>query len=224
MTPHVYLTEEENREIDERRIATGQKRFRSAQEDLVRLVFTDLPRVLADLKAREIEYKEVWDQALVAGEVVGVGPADNTSLSALICGIGDVAAERLERLKGERDRQYEFNAGSIAKIAALEQEVSELREAAQREYDSSVPLLCADHAQIWYAERNHIKIPANGCIACSALKEDRELRKEVHELRQRIAEHDRLVAESRTLRWLKDNLHSMVLEAVTKAMEGEKEK
>ena len=38
----------------------------------------------------------------------------------------------IERLTGERDRQYEYNVGQIAKQAELEAEIERLREALVR--------------------------------------------------------------------------------------------
>jgi hypothetical protein len=60
--------------------------------------------------------------------------------------------ERIATLAGERDRQYEFNAGAIAKIAALEAQVADLKERAQ--YADS---LYQNNAHRLSIENDHLK-------------------------------------------------------------------
>lgn len=38
------------------------------------------------------------------------------------------AADEIERLTGERDRQYDYNCGQIIRVASLEAEIERLRE------------------------------------------------------------------------------------------------
>ena len=57
-----------------------------------------------------------------------------------------------------------------------------------REHQSALNLLCGDHAQIWYTERHLIKVPESGCIVCTQIQQDQELRKQIADLERRLME------------------------------------
>lgn len=93
-----------------------------------------VPLMAEALEAAERENAEAWKEARTAGEGVGCLPCEGTSLSGLICGTGDIVAERIEKLEAENAKlaeqladeerahlitidQREHHEGSINEIA-----------------------------------------------------------------------------------------------------------
>lgn len=73
---------------------------------------------------------------------------------------------RVAALEAERDRQYEFNAGAIAKIAALEAQVQMLRDALLKRGLSYAPCdICGYNGPRYYQPATH------PCAALAATEE-----------------------------------------------------